>query len=113
MLQGTDLLSHDWVFLLLFFSVLEACGVCGQDLSIEELWQKVLQEVTAEKLQESVHRLGALQAAWWLAASCLGSTTSLFRLLSHPEVTGHRQMLHSSRLSVPEYLRRCKYPWVC
>ncbi|XP_075266742.1 Fanconi anemia group G protein isoform X2 [Opisthocomus hoazin] len=68
--------------------VLEACGVCGQDLSIEELWQKVLQEVTAEKLQESVHRLGALQAAWWLAASCLGSTTSLFRLLSHPEDLG-------------------------
>ncbi|NXS74749.1 FANCG protein, partial [Pandion haliaetus] len=65
--------------------VLEACGVCGQDLSTEELWQKVLQEVTAGELQAPLHRLGALQAAWWLAASRLGSTTGLFRLLSNTE----------------------------
>ncbi|XP_010079573.1 PREDICTED: Fanconi anemia group G protein, partial [Pterocles gutturalis] len=68
--------------------VLEACGGCGQDLSTEELWQKVLQEVTAEELQGPLHRLGALQAVWWLAASRLGSTTSLFRLLSHTEDGG-------------------------
>ncbi|NWR65474.1 FANCG protein, partial [Bucorvus abyssinicus] len=68
--------------------VLEACGACGQDLSTEELWQKVLQEVTAEELQAPLHRLGVLQAAWWLAASRLGSTTSLFRLLSKAEDPG-------------------------
>ncbi|NXW57617.1 FANCG protein, partial [Eurystomus gularis] len=68
--------------------VLEACGTCRQDLSTEELWQKVLQEVTAEELQAPLHRLGALQAAWWLAASRLGSTTGLFRLLSHAEDPG-------------------------
>ncbi|XP_010113938.1 PREDICTED: Fanconi anemia group G protein, partial [Chlamydotis macqueenii] len=68
--------------------VLEACGVCGQDLSTEELWQKVLQEVTAEELQAPLHRLGALQAAWWLAARRLGSTTGLFQLLSNTEDTG-------------------------
>ncbi|KFV42685.1 Fanconi anemia group G protein, partial [Gavia stellata] len=70
------------------FSVLEACGACGQDLSTEELWQKVLQEVTVEELQAPLHRLGALQAAWWLAASRLGSTASLFRLLSNAEGRG-------------------------
>ncbi|NXF41656.1 FANCG protein, partial [Nyctibius bracteatus] len=64
-------------------SVLEAFGACGQDLSTEELWQKVLQEVTAEELQAPLHRLGALQAAWWLAAHRLGSTAGLFRLLSN------------------------------
>ncbi|NXF49895.1 FANCG protein, partial [Oceanites oceanicus] len=68
--------------------VLEACGACGQDLSTEELWQKVLQEVTAEELQAPLHRLGALQAAWWLAASRLGSTAGLFRLLSNTEDQG-------------------------
>ncbi|NXJ79233.1 FANCG protein, partial [Trogon melanurus] len=65
--------------------VLEACGACGQDLSTEELWQKVLQEVTAEELQSPLHRLGALQAAWWLAASRLESAAGLFRLLSNTE----------------------------
>ncbi|XP_074994099.1 Fanconi anemia group G protein-like isoform X2 [Calonectris borealis] len=68
--------------------VLEACGACGQDLSTEELWQKVLQEVTAEELQAPLHRLGALQAAWWLAASRLGSTAGLLRLLSSAEDRG-------------------------
>uniref|UniRef100_A0A8B9MPV5 Fanconi anemia complementation group G n=1 Tax=Accipiter nisus TaxID=211598 RepID=A0A8B9MPV5_9AVES len=68
--------------------VLEACGADGQDLSTEELWQKVLQEVTAGELQAPLHRLGALQAAWWLAASRLGSTAGLFRLLSHAEDSG-------------------------
>ncbi|XP_029860100.1 Fanconi anemia group G protein isoform X3 [Aquila chrysaetos chrysaetos] len=68
--------------------VLEACGACGQDLSTEELWQKVLQEVTAGELQAPLHRLGALQAAWWLAASRLGSTIGLFRLLSNAEDPG-------------------------
>ncbi|NWX43027.1 FANCG protein, partial [Steatornis caripensis] len=68
--------------------VLEASGACGQDLSTEELWQKVLQEVTAEELRGPLHRLGALQAAWWLAASRLGSATSLFRLLSNAEDLG-------------------------
>ncbi|NXV53230.1 FANCG protein, partial [Uria aalge] len=68
--------------------VLEACGACGQDLSTEELWQKVLQEVTVEELQAPLHRLGALQAAWWLAASRLGSTAGLFRLLSNTEDSG-------------------------
>ncbi|NXS43464.1 FANCG protein, partial [Balaeniceps rex] len=68
--------------------VLEACGACGQDLSTEELWQKVLQEVTVEELQAPLHRLGALQAAWWLAASRLGSATGLFRLLSNTEDQG-------------------------
>ncbi|XP_053911328.1 Fanconi anemia group G protein isoform X1 [Cuculus canorus] len=68
--------------------VLEACGASGQDLSTEELWQKVLQEVKMEDLQAPLHRLGALQAAWWLSASRLGSATSLFRLLSNTEDLG-------------------------
>ncbi|XP_009977773.1 PREDICTED: Fanconi anemia group G protein, partial [Tauraco erythrolophus] len=68
--------------------VLEACGACGQDLSTEELWHKVLQEVTEEKLQAPLHQLGALQAAWWLAAGRLGSATGLFRLLSSAEDPG-------------------------
>ncbi|NWS11219.1 FANCG protein, partial [Pachyramphus minor] len=71
-----------------FFSVLEACGACGQDLSTEELWQKVLQEVTVEGLQAPLHRLGALQAAWWLAAGRLGSIAGLFQLLAAAEDTG-------------------------
>lgn len=100
-------------FFPLFFSVLEACGADGQDLSTEELWQKVLQEVTAGELQAPLHRLGALQAAWWLAASRLGSTAGLFRLLSHAEVTEYRQMLCSFQLPALEYLCRYKYPWVC
>uniref|UniRef100_H0YU59 FA complementation group G n=1 Tax=Taeniopygia guttata TaxID=59729 RepID=H0YU59_TAEGU len=64
------------------FRVLEACGACGEDLGTEELWEKVLQEVTMEELQAPLHRLGALQAAWWLAASQLGSVAGLFQLLS-------------------------------
>ncbi|NXP13649.1 FANCG protein, partial [Thinocorus orbignyianus] len=68
--------------------VLEACGACGQDLSTEELWQKVLQEVTVEELQAPLHQLGALQAAWWLAGSRLGSTAGLFRLLNNAEDPG-------------------------
>ncbi|NXD85864.1 FANCG protein, partial [Halcyon senegalensis] len=68
--------------------VLESCGACGQDLSTEELWQKVLQEVTVQELQAPLHRLGALQAAWWLAAGRLGPAASLFRLLSHAEDSG-------------------------
>uniref|UniRef100_A0A8C3SXB2 FA complementation group G n=1 Tax=Chelydra serpentina TaxID=8475 RepID=A0A8C3SXB2_CHESE len=69
--------------------VLEACGVSGQDLSTEELWQKVLQDVTPEELCAPLHRLGALQGAVWLAANCLGSVTGLFRLLSDTKVTPH------------------------
>eukprot|EP00076_Gallus_gallus_P011896 XP_015128191.1 Fanconi anemia group G protein isoform X2 [Gallus gallus] len=65
--------------------VLEACGTSGQDLSTQELWQKVLQEVTVEELQAPLHRLGALQAAWWLATSCLQNIIDLFRLLSSAE----------------------------
>ncbi|KFP72444.1 Fanconi anemia group G protein, partial [Apaloderma vittatum] len=65
--------------------VLEACGACGQDLSTEELWQKVLQEVTVEELQSPLHRLGALQAVWWLAAHRLENAAGLFRLLSNTE----------------------------
>ncbi|NWU86106.1 FANCG protein, partial [Onychorhynchus coronatus] len=68
--------------------VLETCGACGQDLSTEELWQKVLEEVTVEELQAPLHRLGALQAAWWLAAGHLGSIAGLFQLLSAAEDTG-------------------------
>ncbi|XP_068782684.1 Fanconi anemia group G protein homolog isoform X3 [Struthio camelus] len=68
--------------------VLEACGASGQDLSTEELWQKVLQEVTVEELQAPLHRLGALQGAWWLAANRLGSIIGLFRLLSNAEDAG-------------------------
>ncbi|NWW71906.1 FANCG protein, partial [Climacteris rufus] len=68
--------------------VLEACGACGQDLGMEELWQKVLQEVTVEELQAPLHRLGALQAAYWLAAGRLGSVASLFQLLSTAETPG-------------------------
>ncbi|NXN09974.1 FANCG protein, partial [Indicator maculatus] len=68
--------------------VLEACGNCGQGLSTEELWQKVLQEVTVEELQAPLHRLGALQAARWMSASRLSSTTVLIRLLSHAEDLG-------------------------
>ncbi|NXU36544.1 FANCG protein, partial [Drymodes brunneopygia] len=68
--------------------VLEACGACGQDLGTEELWQKVLQEVTVEELQAPLHRLGALQAAWWLAAGQLGSVAGLFHLLSTAEDPG-------------------------
>ncbi|NXY05594.1 FANCG protein, partial [Pteruthius melanotis] len=68
--------------------VLEACGACGEDLGTEELWQKVLQEVTVEELQAPLHRLGVLQAAWWLAAGCLGSVAGLFQLLSPAEEPG-------------------------
>ncbi|NXQ14192.1 FANCG protein, partial [Peucedramus taeniatus] len=68
--------------------VLEACGACGQDLGTEELWEKVLQEVTVEELQAPLHHLGALQAAWWLAASQLGSVAGLFQHLSTAEDTG-------------------------
>ncbi|OWK58712.1 Fanconi anemia group G [Lonchura striata] len=68
--------------------VLEACGACGEDLGTEELWEKVLQEVTVEELQAPLHRLGALQAAWWLAASRLGSVAGLFQLLSTAEDLG-------------------------
>ncbi|KAF2985082.1 hypothetical protein EK904_008663, partial [Melospiza melodia maxima] len=68
--------------------VLEACGACGQDLGTEELWEKVLQEVTVEELQAPLHRLGALQAAWWLAANQLGSVAGLFQLLSTAEDPG-------------------------
>ncbi|NXB76586.1 FANCG protein, partial [Donacobius atricapilla] len=73
--------------------VLEACGTCGQDLGTEELWQKVLQEVTVEELQAPLHCLGALQAAWWLAANRLGSVAGLFQLLSPAEDLGRA---HSS-----------------
>ncbi|NXG76460.1 FANCG protein, partial [Baryphthengus martii] len=66
----------------------ESCGSCGQDLSTEELWQKVLREVTAQELRAPLHRLGALQVAWWLAAGCLGTTARLLRLLSHAEDSG-------------------------
>ncbi|NWU99295.1 FANCG protein, partial [Upupa epops] len=68
--------------------VLEAYGVCRQDLSTEDLWQKLLQEVTAEELKAPLHRLGALQAACWLAAGHLGRTTRLFRLLSNTKDSG-------------------------
>uniref|UniRef100_U3K592 FA complementation group G n=1 Tax=Ficedula albicollis TaxID=59894 RepID=U3K592_FICAL len=68
--------------------VLEACGACGEDLGTEELWEKVLQEVTVEELQAPLQRLGALQAAWWLAASRLGSVAGLFHLLSTAEDLG-------------------------
>ncbi|NWH30931.1 FANCG protein, partial [Chloropsis hardwickii] len=68
--------------------VLEACGACGQDLGTEELWEKVLQEVTVEELQAPLHRLGALQAAWWLASRRLGSVAGLFQLLSTAEDPG-------------------------
>ncbi|NXQ26347.1 FANCG protein, partial [Alaudala cheleensis] len=68
--------------------VLEAFGACGEDLGMEELWQKVLQEITVEELQAPLHRLGALQAAWWLAASQLGSVAGLFQLLSAAEDSG-------------------------
>ncbi|NXY20077.1 FANCG protein, partial [Atrichornis clamosus] len=68
--------------------VLEACGACGQDLGTEELWQKVLQEVAVEELQAPLHRLGALQAAWWLAAGHLGSVAGLFQLLNTAEGPG-------------------------
>ncbi|NWS30354.1 FANCG protein, partial [Polioptila caerulea] len=68
--------------------VLEACGASGQDLGMEELWEKVLQEVTMEELQAPLHRLGALQGAWWLAAGRLGSVAGLFQLLSPAEHPG-------------------------
>ncbi|NXC40762.1 FANCG protein, partial [Penelope pileata] len=68
--------------------VLEACGTSGQGLSMEELWQKVLQEAFFEELQAPLHRLGALQAAWWLAAGHLQSIINLFRLLSSAEEPG-------------------------
>ncbi|XP_030323907.1 Fanconi anemia group G protein [Calypte anna] len=68
--------------------VLESCGSGGQDLSTEELWQKVLQEVTAEELRGPLHRLCALQAGWWLGDRRLGSITSLFCLLRQAEGTG-------------------------
>ncbi|NXO69184.1 FANCG protein, partial [Phainopepla nitens] len=68
--------------------VLEACGACGQDLGTEELWEKVLQEATMAELQAPLHRLGGLQAAWWLAAGRLGSVAGLFQLLSTAEEPG-------------------------
>ncbi|NXN79074.1 FANCG protein, partial [Bombycilla garrulus] len=68
--------------------VLEACGACGQDLGMEELWQKVLQEATMAELQAPLHRLAALQAAWWLAAGRLGSVACLFQHLTAAEDPG-------------------------
>ncbi|KAL2294132.1 hypothetical protein Nmel_007854 [Mimus melanotis] len=68
--------------------VLEACGACRQDLGTEELWEKVLQEVTVEELQAPLHCLAGLQAAWWLAASQLRSVAGLFHLLSTAEDPG-------------------------
>ncbi|NWU71124.1 FANCG protein, partial [Pterocles burchelli] len=89
--------------------VLEACGGCGQDLSTEELWQKVLQEVTAEELQAPLHRLGALQAVWWLAASRLGSTTGLFRLLSHTK-DGGRPLCSKGKNELLSLLKAWRVP---
>ncbi|XP_059581328.1 Fanconi anemia group G protein isoform X2 [Alligator mississippiensis] len=62
--------------------VLEAGGVSGPDLSTEELWQKVLQELPAEELRAPLHRLGVLQGVLWLAANRLGSIAGLLRFLS-------------------------------
>ncbi|NXA42022.1 FANCG protein, partial [Eudromia elegans] len=67
--------------------VLEACEATEEDLSTEKLWQKVLQEATLEELQAPLHRLGALQGAWWLATNRLGSVTNLFQLLSSTQDT--------------------------
>ncbi|NXT26599.1 FANCG protein, partial [Syrrhaptes paradoxus] len=89
--------------------VLEACGGCGQDLSTEELWQKVLQEVTVEELQAPLHQLGALQAVWWLAASRLGSTTGLFRLLSHTE-DGGRLLCSNGKNELLSLLKAWRVP---
>ncbi|KFP04258.1 Fanconi anemia group G protein, partial [Calypte anna] len=66
--------------------VLESCGSGGQDLSTEELWQKVLQEVTAEELRADLHRLCALQAGfpvpWDWCFLLLFSILLLFLFLS-------------------------------
>ncbi|KAM9167629.1 Fanconi anemia group G protein isoform 4-T4 [Mergus octosetaceus] len=84
--------------------VLEACGSSGQDLSTEELWQKVLLEVTDETLWAPLHRLGALQAAWWLAASRLRSVAGLFQLLSSAEALEKKPL--SAASSSPYFLIR-------
>ncbi|NXL33067.1 FANCG protein, partial [Glaucidium brasilianum] len=89
--------------------VLEVCGACGQDLSTEELWQKVLREVTVEDLQAPLHRLGALQAVWWLSAGRLGSTASLFRLLSNTEDTG-RSHCHEGENELLSLLKAWRVP---
>ncbi|NXA44831.1 FANCG protein, partial [Nothocercus julius] len=89
--------------------VLEACGATGQDLSTEKLWQKVLQEVTVEELQAPLHRLGALQGAWWLATNRLGSITGLFRLLSSAEDPG-RAPCREGKTQLLSLLRAWKVP---
>ncbi|NWY05145.1 FANCG protein, partial [Nothoprocta ornata] len=89
--------------------VLEACGAAGQDLSTEKLWQKVLQEVTVEELQAPLHRLAALQAAWWLATNRLGSVTGLFRLLSSAEHPG-RAPCSEGKTQLLSLLRAWKVP---
>uniref|UniRef100_A0A663N940 FA complementation group G n=1 Tax=Athene cunicularia TaxID=194338 RepID=A0A663N940_ATHCN len=91
--------------------VLEACGACGQDLSTEELWLKVLREVTVEELQAPLHQLGALQAVWWLSSGHLGSTASLFRLLSNPEDTG-RSHCHEGENELLSLLKAWRVPAV-
>ncbi|NXF96012.1 FANCG protein, partial [Eubucco bourcierii] len=89
--------------------VLEACGNCGEGLSTEELWQKVLQEVTAEELQAPLHRLGALQAAWWLSDGRLSSTTVLVRLLSHAKDLG-RARSHEGENELLSLLKAWQLP---
>ncbi|NXD14077.1 FANCG protein, partial [Nothocercus nigrocapillus] len=89
--------------------VLEAFGAAGQDLSTEKLWQKVLQEVTVEELQAPLHRLGALQGAWWLATNRLGSITGLFQLLSSAEDPG-RAPCREGKTQLLSLLRAWKVP---
>ncbi|NWJ09706.1 FANCG protein, partial [Crypturellus undulatus] len=89
--------------------VLEACGASGQDLSTEKLWQKVLQEVTVEELQVPLHRLGALQGAWWLATNRLGSITGLFQLLNSAEDPG-RAPCSEGKTQLLSLLRAWKVP---
>ncbi|KAJ6663059.1 hypothetical protein lerEdw1_010880 [Lerista edwardsae] len=68
--------------------VLEACAVSGQELSLEDRWQRVLHGRTPEELQAPLHQLAALQGVLWLATNQLETAAGLFRLLSSAESLG-------------------------
>nr|XP_033792214.1 Fanconi anemia group G protein isoform X2 [Geotrypetes seraphini] len=67
--------------------VLDARGLVRGEMSIEELWQKILLNTDMQQLAPVVHRLAGLQGALWLAANQLEKLKVLFEALSTTE--GH------------------------
>ncbi|XP_030048686.1 Fanconi anemia group G protein [Microcaecilia unicolor] len=67
------------------FRVLDARGLVRGEMSIEELWQKILLNTNMQQLAPVVHRLAGLQGALWLAANQLEKLKFLFEALSGTE----------------------------